>query len=198
MGTLKSSAGITIVEMLIASTILVVVLGSLGGLYVSSSRAYQTNRAVTASSGQLRSAVQALQYDVSLAGYCGVSADCELADPLSLEVQSVGDTRIVTSLVSAYVETRYSASAAPVTVRYTVAKGRLWRSQDGSDPVAIAAGVSSLELLGYLDRSASDPNQHVYRRPPPGQLSGLRLRLNYALNGAAAAESFSINLQNEL
>lgn len=195
---LRSARGITIIEMLIASTILVLILGSLGGLYVSSSRAYEANRSVTATSGQLRSAVQALQYDVSLAGYCGTSAQCSVADPLSLDVQPAGEARLITALETAYVETRYTTSAAVQRVRYEVVNGRLMRSESGSAAVAIADGITSLELLGYRSRNSSSPNEYVYQPPSSGQLAGLELRLNYEQSGLTRSETITINLQNNL
>lgn len=197
-GELRSAAGITIIELLIASTILVTILGSLGGLYVSSSRAYQANRSTTASSGQLRSAVQALQYDVSLAGYCGTASQCNLPSALELTVSTEGELRRIDSLESSYVEDRYTGSAAAQTIRYTLRDGRLMRSEGGANAVAIAEGITTLELLGYRSRTSTNPNEYVFQRPPSGDLAGLELRLHYVQDGQARTETISVNLQNAL
>lgn len=195
---MRSSSGITIIELLIASTILVAILGSLGGLYVSSSRAYQTNRSVTAASGQLRSAIQALQYDLSLAGYCGTAGQCNVPTALEVQVASEGEVRRVVAIESAYVEDRYSQGGNVRSVRYQVADNRLTRSENGGPAVAIADGVAGLELLGYRSRTSTNPVDYVYQRPGAGDLAGLELRMHYLQDGQARTETLSVNLQNPL
>lgn len=184
-------------ELLIAGSILLVVLGSLGALFVSSSRAYETNRGATSSTGQLRSAIQALQYDVSLAGFCGLTSGCTMTDPLRLQVESRGEAREVRVIEVSYIETRFQESDGRVDVRYVVEDGQLRRAV-GPDPAgAIADGISWIELDGYIDsEQTGGPPSHS--RPPTGRLSGVALTIHYVRNGSEASEAFTVALQNAL
>lgn len=194
---MRSERGITIVELLIAGAILVTILGALGGILVSTSRAYEANRSVTSASGQLRSAIQAIQYDVSLAGFCGVTSGCTIADALGMQVVEEDGVRRVLALESTYRETRYTDSMSPERVRYELDQGRLLRSVGGGEPSAIADGIESLDLLGFRSRTDATPQLRYYR-PADGELSGMDLRINYVLDGVPASETFSITLQNYL
>src|SRR5690554_2305197 len=67
----RGNAGFTLVELLISAAILMILLAVLGAMFSSTRRAYETNREVTASAGQLRSAVNAIQNDLAAAGFVG-------------------------------------------------------------------------------------------------------------------------------
>lgn len=194
---MRSSKGITLIELLIAGAILLVLIGSLGSLLVSSSRAYEANRAVSSASGQLRSAVQAIQYDVALAGFCGVQAECEIVDALSVTFSEVDGRRVIDSIEVAYTENRYVAAEAVQRVRYQVDGASLVRSVGGATPVAIADGILGIDLLGY--RSAADTSPQLrFQRPNAGELAGIDLRLRYQQGQGTRTEDFTIALQNRL
>jgi len=194
---MRSSKGITLIELLIAGAILLVLIGSLGSLLVSSSRAYEANRAVSSASGQLRSAVQAIQYDVALAGFCGVQAECEIVDALSVTFSEVDGRRVIDSIEVAYTENRYVAAEAVQRVRYQVDGASLVRSVGGATPVAIADGILGIDLLGY--RSAADTSPQLrFQRPNVGELAGIDLRLRYQQGQGTRTEDFTIALQNRL
>lgn len=64
-------SGFTIVELLVASVIMVIILGALGGLFLSTSKAYRANDKVSALQQNADAAGQLLSYEVELAGYRG-------------------------------------------------------------------------------------------------------------------------------
>lgn len=188
-------AGLTLVEMLIAAAILMVMLGALGGILVATNRAYETNRAVTHGSGQLRSAVQAMQYDVGLAGFCGVTSGCGHETPLSITTVDDGGDRSVVSMASRYTENRYGAGEAAVEVVYSVADGSLLRSENGASPVEIAQGIAGLKLVGYRSSADLDPVVR-FIRPAAEELVGVDLRIDYLQGATVSTEQFTVLLQN--
>lgn len=190
-----SESGFTLVELLISAAILIVMLMALGGIYVSTHRAYETNRAVTASAGQLRSAIEALQYDLALAGYCVQEACSFGGTPLEVSTSVADGQRVVSEITAKYQETRYGAGSV-ISVGFRVEDERLLRSQGGSE-VSIADGVSRLLLLGY--RSSDDVNAaRVFARPAAELISGIDLRLEYFQGGALRTEDFTVPLRNSL
>jgi Tfp pilus assembly protein PilW len=188
-------AGLTLVEMLVAAAILMTILGALGGLLVSTNRAYEANRSVTTGAGQLRSAVQAIAYDVGLAGFCGVTSACELGTPLVVETVDEGGDRTVTSLTTSYTENRYGAGDTVVTVAYGVVNGSLMRSENGAAAVAIAGDIEALKLIGYRSRADLDPVVR-FTRPAADVLVGIDLRLDYLQGQTLASQQFTVLLQN--
>lgn len=181
-----------------AASILVVILGSLGSLLVSSSRAYETNRQVTASSGQLRAALDALEYDISLAGYCGVAGSaCELSDPLVIQYSETNGVRLVTRLDVAYTENRYVDAPAVQRVTYEVAEGKLFRRVGEDTPSTVAEGVVNLVLLGFRSQADTTP-QLRFNLPEEGNLAGLDLRLEYQRGQDHMNEDLTISLRNRL
>ena len=190
---MKRNAGITVVELLIASAILMVLLGSLGGILVSTRRGYETNRQVSAASAQLQSAIAAMQYDIGLAGYCPDPSTCSLSGD-SMEL-SLGEDDVVTSITSRYEETRFTGSGAVVqSITYSVSDGHLVRAM-GSDMATVADGITRLELVGYRSRQES-PSTLLSNRPSAEDLSGIDLRVFYQRDGRTLSEDFTIGLAN--
>ena len=84
---MRKQAGITLVELLIAAAILLLLLAAASALYLVSTRAYETNREVTASAAQLRTAIQAIQSDFGQAGFTGRDVESLAgATPLTFEL----------------------------------------------------------------------------------------------------------------
>jgi len=183
----KTQSGFTLLELLIAGAILVVLLSTLGGMYVSSSRAYETNRAVTEASGQLRTAVQAIQRDFSQAGFAGrhVSAGFEALD-FQLG-QQVEDSHPLVSLTVRYAEAADDMSATAVT--YSVENGILWRQREDSQAQPIAEGVAALAVIGFVSGFSADPSPAPIS---PQSTKGLELRLTYVQGGAERVEEFTV------
>lgn len=192
--------GMTLVELLIAGSILTVLLGALGSLFASSRRAYDANAGATAGAGQVQSAIQALQYDASLAGYCGVTEACDaVADALEVVVGSGnGPCRPVAELAVRYVEDRFTAGG-PTTQVVTYAlddQARLVRAVGSGDAVPIAANIEAFEFCGYRARSDADGALR-FSRPSTGDLLGIEFRLIYGRAAVSSAtERFAVALPN--
>ncbi|HRP48052.1 MAG TPA: prepilin-type N-terminal cleavage/methylation domain-containing protein [Trueperaceae bacterium] len=192
--------GFTIVELLIATAIFLTVLTALGSLFVSSHRASNANRDLVASSAQVLSAIQAIQYDVSMAGYRGVDAgagDRTVVDPVVVTVDTSGGAAPqVTELTVRYFEDRYVGGGAALTeVTYQVdEQGRLLRGANGDTPVLLATGIESLRLLNYR-RTGS--NVRAPGDVMPDDLTGLDLQIAYKQGKATIDENFSVRLVNQ-
>ena len=198
----RRAGGFTLVELLVASSVLMTMLAALGALFVSSSRAYEGNRAASAAAGQLRSAIHALQYDVSMAGFVGLDAgapDREVGAPMTVTLAGSGAapdaSRAIAEIAVRYVETRYAQGAPAVReVAYRVREGALERREatDGAY-VAIADGIVELRLVRYRRQGTSTaaPSASV-----PADLTGLDLRVVYRHGTAERAEDLSVSLLN--
>ncbi len=192
--------GFTIVELLIATAIFLTILTALGSLFVSSHRASNANRDLVASSAQVLSAIQAIQYDVSMAGYRGVDAgagDRSVTNPVALTVEADGGTAPrITELIVRYFEDRYvGGSPTYIEVTYQVdQQGRLLRNSTGGAPVQLAAGIESLRLLNYR-RTGS--NVRAPGDVMPDDLTGLDLQITYIQGKATIDENFSVRLVNQ-
>lgn len=144
----KGNRGFTLVELLIASVIVTALLGALGGLLTTSSRAYQTNERQTQNQQSLDAIVQFLRYDIRLAGYAGSGGDADLGgSPLKVKSNAFGPGDSVTVR---YFEDRYGAPGV-VSATYYVNDDGLVRDV-GSGPEVLARGVTNLEVV---DRSAT-------------------------------------------
>lgn len=198
----RRAGGFSLVELLVASSVLMTLLAALGALFVSSSRGYESNRAATSAAGQLRSAVQALQYDVSMAGFRGLDGDAaerEIATPLAVTLAGsdadADASWAIAEIVSRYVETRY-VQGAPVVreVTFRVHDGVLERRERaGGAFVGIANDIIDLRLVRYrrVGTSTAAPSVAV-----PADVTGLDLRIVYRHGTAERAEDVSVSLLN--
>lgn len=196
----SENRGFTIIELLIAATIFLVILTALGSLFVSSNRASNTNRDLAESSAQTRSAIQAIQYDVSMAGYRGVDAsagDRSVSQPVTITVETDDDgAPSIRELTVRYFEDRYVAGGPTLTtVRYEVTSdGDLLRQVNGGDATPIATFVESLRLLNYR-RTGEDvraPGDEM-----PEDLTGFDFQLVYLQGKNSRSENFSVRLVNQ-
>lgn len=192
---MRRSDAFTILELLIAMTILLTLLASLGGVLVSTRRAYEANRMVTAAAARVGAAIEAMRYDIGLSGYCVDPAACDLGGPgLELAFSDEGGQRVISSITSRYEEDRYSTGVVQVT--YRIEDGRLVRSAAGDDQ-EIAEGIQRLVLLGYRSSESTSPTRQ-FTRPPDAALSGLDLRLEYLQGESVHREEFTAALRNAL
>lgn len=198
----RRAGGFTLTELLVASSVMLTLLAALGALFVSSSRAYETNRATSSVAGQLRSAIHALQYDVSMAGFPGLddgAAGRHVGTPLRVTLASAGPSGdaswTVTEITSRYVETRFGQGTPAVRdVSYRVHDGTLERREDADGPfVGIADGILDMRLVRYRREGTSTaaPTASI-----PPDLTGLDLRIVYRQGTAERAEDVSVPLLN--
>jgi prepilin-type N-terminal cleavage/methylation domain-containing protein len=198
----RRAEGFTLVELLVASSVLVALLAALGSLFVSSSRAYESNRGASSAAANLRSAVHALRYDVSMAGFRGLDGDAaerEIVTPLVVTLAGADVTNDsswpIAEITARFVETRYTQGAPTVReVTYRVRNGALER-REGADGayVVIAAGIVDLRLVRYRrdGTTTAAPSAAV-----PADLTGLDLRIVYRHGTAERAEDLSVSLLN--
>lgn len=198
----RRTSAFTLVELLIAGAMLIVLLGALGSMFVSTLGANRANREATAASGQLRSAIESIQYDVSMAGFRGVdggAADRHVADGLTISfdasVTSDDDGRRIDALSTRYYETRYTSDGTPTLhdVSYRVSDDRLTRRVGSADDVPVAEGIVGLDLIHYRRSSGSKSSPFA---APPGDLTGIDLRLTYRQGDTVRDEEFSVSLRN--
>ncbi len=183
---MRANSGFTLLELLIAAGILVVLLGTLGGMYVSSTRAYETNRAVTEASGQLRTAVQAIQRDFSQAGYAGTATEASF-QALDFDLGESTDQRFpVNSLTLRYME--HASDTAETAITYEVTEGRLVRHPAGQDPQPLAEGIDGLFVTAFvLPEGMSTTNPQT-----PAGTQGLELLLAYTQGSGERIEEFRV------
>lgn len=186
-------------ELLVAAAVLMLLLGVLGALLLSTRRAYQTNQATSASAGQVRSAIEFIEYDVSLAGYgiqSGSAITAESCAGSSCNPEGVTGN-VLANLSVNYVEDRFTATGeTEMSVVYVVQDGHLVRclnpvtecSLDSGS--AIAAGVVALEVSNW--RTSSGGTAEAL----PSDVSGVDLELHYRQADGIRSERFSVALLN--
>lgn len=192
---MRRDAGFTLLELLVAGAVLVVLLGALGGVLNSSRRAYEANRSVTEAGARLRNAIEAIRYDVGIAGYCVEPASCDLGGPgLEVAVAEEDGDRVITGITARYEEDRFASGVTSAS--YRVVDGHLMRRSGGVDR-AVAEGIQRLVLLGYRSNENDSPTR-VYTPPPLQSLSGLDVRIEYLQGGTVQSEDITFTLRNSL
>lgn len=185
-------AGFTLVELLVAGTIMLLILGALGNLFISSSRAYRVNDRVSDRQQLAEAATQLLTYEIGLAGYRGSDQSAsarkfETAVLLGL-VPVPESTLIITKGASAtdpdtvtvrYYEDRFVSSTAKRTVAFTTAKDsdnayNLYRTQDGDKKPAIL-GIKNLKVVKYIKKDGTETTTSVTKET----LAALKLELTF-------------------
>lgn len=190
--------GMTVVELLVAAAILLTILSIVGGNLLSTRRGYEANKEVATAAGQLRAAIERLQYDLSLAGFCGMQDACTFgSSPVQVQTSSGGSgLRIIESITSTYRENRFTGGGeVQREVTYRVENGKLLRSSSGEGEIAIADGISQLVLVGYRNRKGPTAAT-MSQRPPADELGGIVLRLDYVQRDSTESEEFTVPLRN--
>lgn len=192
---MKSRSGFTVVELLVAAAILLLILGALGALYVTTTRAYETNRAMTAASAQLRGAVESIQRDVAQAGFTGRDPgalgvlrplDYVLGDEVCVEDECGRELQRLT--------TRYVVAAETgglQTVSYSVEDDYLMQSTIAGFDVPLAEGITGLDALRFI---RADGSSSSAVNPAPADVEGLVLRLRYLQGDSERSENFTVVL----
>lgn len=188
-------SGMTIVELLIAATILLIILSVIGASFISSRRAYEANKRVAEGSMQLRAAIEALQYDISLAGYCPDTGGCTFPNgTLHVDPPAGGPEADLKSIRATYFDERYG-SGSRATVTYELVDGSLIRQLNGEEPVAVANGVSRLVVAGYRNKKGPTAATLI-NRPSDENIGGVVLQIRHQDNGGPLTQEFTIPLQN--
>lgn len=136
------SAGFTVVELLVASTIFLLILGSVGALLVSSTRAYSVTAVRSEAIQDSESVLQLLRYEVALAGYRGLGEDATERD-----FTLGGDETIIV---------RRTAAGDEITVRYF--EDRYIQSGDtGERSVTFSVAPATQTLVRQETRPGGSP-----------------------------------------
>ena len=115
---LRSRAGFTIIELLIAALVMSVILLAATGLLVQSNQAYRVNELASERQQEIEAAVKILSYDLALAGYRGTTPAAYGANVFTdatVEVDKGGAT---------------ATGSDKLIVRYFEDTGRLFGGQD--------------------------------------------------------------------
>lgn len=157
--------GFTLVELLITSTIFVVILVAIGGLLISSSRAYSVTTVRTEAIQDSEAVLQLMRYEVALAGYRGLS-QATYDRPFSTGAnESIVVTRTLGGdrLTVRYFEDRYlvggDTGERVVTFQVDGAQNTLVRvegrpSGGGTTFTTelLVGNIASMEVLAIIDR----------------------------------------------
>lgn len=195
-------SGFTIVELLVASVIMVIILGALGSLFLSTSKAYRVNDKVSALQQNADAAGQLLSYEVELAGYRGsdnstngfdgrkfltaIPFGTELIPATTLKITAIAFSATPDKIAVSYYEDRFTSTSADPTktsVQFSVDTGNnnLDRHASGETYAQPAIeDVKNLKVLRYIRKDGKECNTVTPATPTtPSDLAGLRLELTF-------------------
>lgn len=138
----QRTSGFTLVELLVASVIMVTILGALGSLFLSTSKAYRVNDKVSTLQQSADAAGQLLSYEIGLAGYKG-STDAASSNSRKFVTLTLVPTSTLTIIKGAS-----ATESDTITVRYF--------EDRFTDTVE--------QLVITLDAVPSGTNRNLYRR----------------------------------
>jgi type II secretory pathway pseudopilin PulG len=207
--TSRKTLGITLVELLIAASILGVLLAALTGLFSSSANAMQTNKELSDKQQNAAVAEQVLKYELGLAGYRGVTQDALTNNKFSHDTLAVtrGSSTLSDEIQVRYYEDRLYGTETTATqngllrnVTFGVAqangKNYLTRKECNANQcpgttsaIPLVEGVTKLKILGYFTPAGKTTN--ISKIPP--DLVGLELQLTFS---NAPTKDVFISFQN--
>lgn len=150
--------GFTLVELLVSSTIMVVILSALGSLFIGTNRAYRVNEEVSERQQSADAAAQLLSYEIGLAGYRGST---QVANSNTF----AGSTLLLTKGASDTIEVRYyedrnATSVDELIVTFSVSSNTFYRKQlkekdtqatkDATTRQPAIQNVKNLKVVGYI------------------------------------------------
>lgn len=161
----RGQAGFTLVELLITATIFIVILAAIGGLLVSSTRAYGVTSTRSEAIQDSEAVLQLMRYEVAMAGYRGLDEatydrpfTSGATESIVVDRQGSGD-----SLTVRYFEDRYITGADTgervVTFRVDTDNNTLVRvegrpSGGGTTYTTelLVGNIAHMEVLAIIDR----------------------------------------------
>ena len=174
---MNSQRGFTIVELLVAAAIFLVVLTSLGALFVSSSNAYRANERVSERQQEAEAAFQLLSYELGLAGYQGTLASQPLSG-IPLVITKAASSSSSDSVEVRYYEDRFVTGERRVRFGVDQANDVLYRKEDTGDEQVIVSNIANLKVVQYIRRNGlkldATPGTAV-----PEDLAGLNMEVTF-------------------
>lgn len=178
MKTPARQAGFTLVELLVAGTLMVVILSALGSLFVSTNRAYRVNDAVSEQQQSADAAAQLLSYEIGLAGYRGSEYSTT-----SLLPSFSGSTFTITKgatpetsdkIAVQYYEDRFTKGFVSVIFEADKVDGiyNLYRTTGTKQPAI--ENVRNLKVLRYIKKNGSEAASVI-----AAELAALKLELTF-------------------
>lgn len=191
-------SGFTLVELLVASVIMLLILSALGNLFIGTNRAYRKNDQVSERQQSVDAAGQLLGYEIGLAGFRG-SKSGELTSntfttPILLGTLTVpAKTLIIEKGTTAsapdkitvrYYESRYPDTAISTVTQFSIGQDsnsayNLYRqsatpsASDATRQPAIA-NVKNLKVLKYIKKDGNEANSAT-----ADTLAALKLELTF-------------------
>ncbi len=186
---MKGRSGFTLLELLVASSLFMILLGALSGTLLSTTRAYRAEDRMASLGQERESAEQQLQYEISLAGFRGTTktdydgtALTVGAAPFVLVPNASGGSEQITIK---YFENRTygSASKEVKTVVFSVdSQTHTLLRRQGLTAEAIASGVTKLRVVRYLPLGATGSERDcssACAAAPPTKTVGAILELTF-------------------
>jgi prepilin-type N-terminal cleavage/methylation domain-containing protein len=208
--------GFTLVELLVASTIMVLILSSLGSLFVSTNRAYRKNDEVSEQQQSIDTAVQLLSYDIGLAGYKGSTSASSsrkfktlaLVDTSTLTIIKGASATDSDRIVVRYFEDRFADGNEQLVVTLdAIPSGtdrNLYRRQEKQSDIDTLAGytppnrrptvanVHNLKVISYIRKDGTEGNTAT-----KDTLAALKIELTFGYDAKELKRQLVIGIKNE-
>jgi hypothetical protein len=178
-------SGFTLVELLLASALLIAMLATLTAMLAQGRSTQRIREAQNTILHDQEAIARLLQYELALAGYGGLGEE-SLLDP-ALPTLTIDLSAAAHAVGVRYVEDQFVAGGAQLrSVRLWVdpTESLLLRSVADGAPTALATGIDALTVRGYLRRDfgvvpAIDDVGCGGICPPPDFIAGLVLALSF-------------------
>lgn len=192
--------GFTLLELLVASAVMVILIAAAVALFVSSGRAYDVSERLSLQQQEIESAAKILSYDLSLAGYRGTTLaalDRSFAQPfIAVEKNvSAGSDRIIMRYFEDDDDSRLFGAQStcdpqPCVVRYDVAladdgsgTALLYRREgEAGDRIGIVQAVRHFRVLQYI-RRVGDPVDIEAGTAVPDNLAAVNIEIAFENGG---------------
>jgi type II secretory pathway pseudopilin PulG len=151
---MKKSAGFSLLEILISSSIILVLMISTMQFFSSSLASHSNVESNAKRFQKAEVATSILSYELGLAGYKGVTLDWEsrsIPNPLTISTNSAGSDVLEIS----YFEDRFEAAPVQYLAKYLVTKKGLERQLNMGTSILVLAGVKKLKVNHLLKNNGT-------------------------------------------
>lgn len=209
--------GFTLVELLVASVIMVTILGALGSLFLSTSKAYRVNDKVSTLQQSADAAGQLLSYEIGLAGYKG-STDAASSNSRKFVTLTLVPTSTLTIIKGAsatesdtitvrYFEDRFTDTVEQLVITLNAVPSgsnrNLYRRQEKQKDIDVlpynqpdrqpaVEDVYNLKVLRYIKKDGSE----VTSLTNATDLAALRLEFTLVIDQETTKQQVVVDLKN--